>query len=43
MQAGGGNPLPTGTSRFHNAEKTLWGDEDLDVPTFIRRQLTLDR
>lgn len=43
VQTSGGNPLPTSASRFHNAEKTLWNDEDLDVPTFIRRQLTLDR
>jgi hypothetical protein len=36
--------MPTArASRFHNADKTLWNDEDLDVPTFIRRQLTLDR
>ena len=30
-------------SRFRNAEKTLWNNEDLDIPTYIRRQLTLDR
>lgn len=30
-------------SRFRNAEKTMWNDEDLDVPTYIRRRLTLDR
>lgn len=30
-------------TRFRDAEKTTWNDEDLDVPTFIRRQLTLDR
>lgn len=30
-------------SRFRHAEKTLWNDEDLDVPTFMRKQLTLDR
>ncbi len=30
-------------SRFRNAEKTTWQNEDLDVPTFIRRNLTLDR
>lgn len=30
-------------SRFRNAEKTMWKDEDLDVPTFSRRSLTLDR
>ena len=30
-------------SRFRHAEKTLWHNEDLDVPTFMRKQLTLDR
>lgn len=30
-------------SRFRNTEKTMWHDEDLDVPTFMRRNLTLDR
>ena len=30
-------------SRFHHTEKTVWRNEDLDVPTFIRRNLTLDR
>ena len=30
-------------SRFRRAEKTLYNGEDLDVPTYIRRQLTLDR
>lgn len=29
--------------RFRNAEKTYWHNEDLDVPTYTRRQLTLDR
>ena len=28
---------------FTNAERTLWHDEDLDVPTYLRRNLTLDR
>ena len=32
-----------GNSRFRNAEKTMWNDEDLDVPTYIRHQMTLDR
>ena len=33
----------SGNSRFRNAEKTMWNDEDLDVPTYIRHQMTLDR
>ena len=32
-----------GNSRFQRAEKTMWNDEDLDIPTYIRRALTLDR
>jgi hypothetical protein len=31
------------TDRFSGAEKTIWHDEDLDIPTYIRRDLTLDR
>lgn len=30
-------------SWFRNAEKTIWNDEDLDIPTYLRRSLTLDR
>ena len=30
-------------TRFKDTEKTMWNDEDLDVPTYIRRNLTLDR
>ena len=30
-------------NRFGGAEKTLWNDEDLDIPTYLRRNLTLDR
>ena len=30
-------------SWFRNAEKTFWNDEDLDIPTYLRRSLTLDR
>lgn len=30
-------------NRFGKTEKTMWNDEDLDVPTYIRRHLTLDR
>jgi cell division protein FtsZ len=30
-------------SRFMDCEKTIWHDEDLDIPTYLRRNLTLDR
>ena len=33
---------PTGRGRFKNAEPTIWHDEDLDVPTFIRKGFSLD-
>ena len=33
---------PTGRGRFKTAEPTIWRDEDLDVPTFIRKNLSLD-
>lgn len=39
------NPLkvgPSGRGRFNNAEPTIWHDEDLDVPTFIRQNISLD-
>ena len=39
------NPLtvgPTGRGRFNNAERTEWHGEDLDVPTFIRKNITLE-
>lgn len=39
------NPLaqgPQGRGRFNNAEPTIWNNEDLDIPTFIRRNITLD-
>ncbi|MBR1586961.1 MAG: hypothetical protein IJ658_01430 [Kiritimatiellae bacterium] len=32
-----------GNGRFQRAEKTMWNDEDLDIPTYIRRSLSLDR
>ena len=32
-----------GNGRFQRAEKTMWNDEDLDIPTYLRRSLTLDR
>ena len=28
--------------RFKNAEPTIWNGEDLDIPTFIRKNLSLD-
>lgn len=39
------NPLgvgPVGRGRFNNAEQTIWQGEDLDIPTFIRRNVSLD-
>ena len=33
---------PTGRGRFKNAEPTIWNGEDLDIPTFIRRNINLD-
>jgi len=33
---------PVGRGRFKNAEPTIWNGEDLDIPTFIRKGLTLD-
>jgi len=38
-------PIGTGLNnrgRFKNAEPTIWNGEDLDVPTFIRRDINLD-
>lgn len=32
-----------GADRFGGSEKTLWHDEDLDIPTYLRRNLTLER
>ena len=29
--------------RFMDSEKTIWHEEDLDIPTYLRRNLTLDR
>lgn len=39
------NPLnvgPSGRGRFNNAERTEWHGEDLDVPTYIRHNITLE-
>ena len=33
---------PNGRGRFKNAEPTIWNGEDLDVPTFIRRNISID-
>ena len=33
---------PTGHGRFNNAEPTIWNGEDLDIPTFLRRNITLE-
>ena len=33
---------PNGRGRFKNAEPTIWNGEDLDIPTFIRRNISLD-
>ena len=32
-----------GADRFGSSEKTYWNDEDLDIPTYLRRNLTLER
>ena len=39
------NPLsigPTGRGLFNNAEPTSWNGEDLDIPTFVRRNINLE-
>lgn len=33
---------PNGRGRFHNAEQTFCNGEDLDIPTFIRRHISLE-
>ena len=33
---------PSGRGRFKNAEPTVWNGEDLNIPTFIRRNIGLD-
>jgi cell division protein FtsZ len=40
---GGISNGPQGRGRFHNAEKTIWNGMDLDVPTYLRQNITLDR
>ncbi len=36
------DPGPKGRGRFNNAEPTVWNGADLDIPTFIRRNINLD-
>ena len=33
---------PSGRGRFQNAEPTIWNGEDLDIPTFIRKDISID-
>ena len=33
---------PSGRGRFNNAEPTIWNGEDLDIPTFVRRNINLE-
>ena len=33
---------PNGRGRFQNAEPTIWNGEDLDIPTFIRKDISID-
>ena len=33
---------PGSRGRFQNAEPTIWNGEDLDIPTFIRKDINLD-
>lgn len=36
------DPAPTGRGRFNNIAATIWNGEDLDIPTFIRKNISLD-
>ncbi len=39
------NPLsisPQGRGRFNNVEPTVWRNEDLDIPTYLRRNIALE-
>ena len=42
-KAAGEHAALAGNGRFQRAEKTMWNDEDLDIPTYLRRSLSLDR
>lgn len=33
---------PQGRGRFNNVESTIWNGEDLDTPTYIRKNINLD-
>ncbi len=39
----GGERVLARTDRFRHSGATMWNDEDLDIPTYVRRHLTLDR
>ncbi len=42
-RTGGGLGVgPQGRGRFNNAEPTIWNGEDLDIPTFLRRNISID-
>lgn len=36
------SPSVTGRGRFSNTEPTVWNGEDLDIPTYIRRNISLN-
>ena len=38
----GASVTASGSGRFKNSEPTVWNGEDLDIPTFIRKNLSLD-
>lgn len=42
QKSGGLGVGPQGRGRFNNAEPTIWNGEDLDIPTFLRRSISLD-
>ena len=42
-RVGGISNGPQGLGRFNNTVKTTWQGEDLDIPTFLRQNITLDR
>ncbi len=39
----GGERALVAADRFGSSEKTCWNDENLDIPTYLRRNLTLER
>ena len=42
QKSGGLGVGPQGRGRFNNAEPTIWNGEDLDIPTFLRRSISID-